>query len=258
VRLWDLTSGKQLAMADGHRDRVMSVACSPDGKLIATGSEDRSVRLWDALTLKELRQLKHHRGAIRAVTFSRDGKYLHSGGLDNRTVKWNVATGAVEIDRACAPCFGLAALPDGKRVLYAWRYSAMACLVKDGEGTVGALAGHTKQLVAVSVSGDGKQALTGSQDRSLRLWDITSLKCLFTLTGHTAEVNAVAMSPRGTYAVSGGHDKALRIWDLTTGRHVRELPGHAQAIWGVAISPDGKRALSGSQDGTMRLWSIGQ
>lgn len=261
VRLWDLVRGKEVARSEDHRDRVMAVACSPDGKLIATGSEDRTVRLWNATRLTEIRQFKRHKAEVRAVSFSADGKKLISAGFDGLVQEWEIATGSPRRQASImhGRLFQIGLLADGHRVLVTVNNNNdVPCIDLRGSGIPIRLSGHSGHTLAVCVSRDGKRALTGSHDRLLRLWDLATGKCLQTLKGHTAEISAVALSPDGKSAISGGHDHVLRVWELESGRHVREMRGHDQAIWSVAISPDGKQALSGSQDGTMRLWAIGR
>jgi WD40 repeat protein len=117
--------------------------------------------------------------------------------------------------------------------------------------------GHSDWVTSVAFSLDGRHALSGSNDASLRLWDVTSGACIRVFNGHSSWVNSVALSPDGFHALSGSYDTSLRLWDLTSGACIRVFEGHSNWINSVAFSPDGLRALSGSSDGTIRLWDTG-
>jgi WD40 repeat protein len=113
------------------------------------------------------------------------------------------------------------------------------------------------------VSPDGQRAVSGSRDKTLRLWDLKTGACVRTLEGHTGCVNRVSVSPDWRLAFSGGGgswsgdtDYALRLWDLETGGCLRTFEGHRDTIWSVSVTPDGRRAVSGSCDMTLRLWNL--
>jgi hypothetical protein len=118
------------------------------------------------------------------------------------------------------------------------------------------LEGHTESVGAVHIGPDGRHALSGSADRTVRLWDFTTGECLKTFDGHTDVVRSVSMSPDGRWAVSGGWDETLRLWDLAAGLCLRSLKSDIGWIYSVAITPDGRRLLSGSRDSTVRLWDL--
>jgi serine/threonine protein kinase len=128
-------------------------------------------------------------------------------------------------------------------------------------------AGHTDLVLSVAFSPDGRRALSGSADRTMRLWNVENGQELRCFTGHRDFVLTVAFSPDGKRAVSAGCDRTVRLWDVQNGQELRCLSGHTDLIWSVAFSPDGRRVLSGSggilgPDGTVsagtehaaRLW----
>ncbi len=116
--------------------------------------------------------------------------------------------------------------------------------------------GHTGWVTGVAIAPDGRTALSGSGDSTLKLWDVATGSELRTFTGHTGAVIAVAISPDGQTALSGSSDKTLKRWDLSTGNELRTFTGHSGQVSGVAIFPDGQTALSGSSDKTLKLWDM--
>src|SRR5205085_110399 len=103
---------------------------------------------------------------------------------------------------------------------------------------------------------DGRCALSGSDDKTLRLWEVSSGKCLRTFEGHTDYVKSVSWSPDGRYALSGSWDKTVRLWQVSRGMGLHLLAGHTGGVNSVSWNPDGRCALSGSRDKTLRLWEL--
>ena len=105
----------------------------------------------------------------------------------------------------------------------------------------------------MALSADGRWALSGSEDKTLRLWDVNSGKCLRTFEGHTKTVKSVALSADGRWALSGSHDKTLRVWDVSSGECLRTFEEHEYGVCSVALSADGRWVLSGGGDNTLPL-----
>ena len=116
--------------------------------------------------------------------------------------------------------------------------------------------GHTNWVNSFTFSPDGRWGLSGSRDKTLRLWELATGQCVRTFEGHTHEVNSVTFSPDGRWALSGSGDNTLRLWDLATGQCVRTFEGHTSSVHSVSISPDGRWGLSGGWDNTLRLWEL--
>jgi len=200
----------------GHQNWVCSVAFSPDGTRLVSGSADRTIRLWDVSTGECLETLSGHSNWVMSVAFSPDGTRLVSGSAD-RTIKlWDVSTGE--------------------------------CLET--------LSGHGHGVWSVAFSPDGTRLISGSADRMLRLWDVSTGEALQTLKGHEHGVWSVAFSPDGQLIASGSADQTVRLWDVSTGECQQTLVGHNNWVWRVAFSPDGRSLASGSADQTVRLWKV--
>jgi WD40 repeat protein len=110
----------------------------------------------------------------------------------------------------------------------------------------------------VALSSDGRAAVSGSDDRTVRVWDLYQGRCTAVLEGHTGGVRGVALSADGRAAVSGSADQTVRVWDLAGGRCTAVLEGHTGPVFDVALSSDGRTAVSGSSDQTVRVWDLAQ
>ncbi|KIM29868.1 hypothetical protein M408DRAFT_108366 [Serendipita vermifera MAFF 305830] len=118
------------------------------------------------------------------------------------------------------------------------------------------LFGHTNQVWSVKFSPDGKCIVSGSEDKTIRVWDVETGQAVGTpLKGHTGMINSITVSPDSKCIVSGSEDRTIQVWDIETGEAIRApLEAHNDVITSVSFSPDGKRVVSGSRDRTLRVW----
>jgi hypothetical protein len=135
------------------------------------------------------------------------------------------------------------------------RAFGLADTVAEPAGAAPPFIGHTGTVNAVALSADGRRALSGGVDGTVRLWDEAGRE-LACFKGHRSAITAVALSADGRWALSGGDDRTVRLWDTTDGREVQKFPGHTDRITCVAFTPDNCRAISGSRDRTLRLWGL--
>jgi hypothetical protein len=98
--------------------------------------------------------------------------------------------------------------------------------------------------------------VSASDDRTLRLWDLTTGACVRTLEGHSGPVRAVALTGDGRHAMSGSLDGTVQLWDLATDASLRTIEEHTDAVVSVALSTEGRHAASGGTDATARLWFL--
>ncbi|MGI2902441.1 protein kinase domain-containing protein [Tolypothrix sp. VBCCA 56010] len=202
---------------------VNSIAISPDGNILASGNDDKSIIFWDLNTFEAIANLGGHSQAVTSVAFNYDGKLLATGS-DDKTIKiWDV--------RNFQEIF--------------------------------TLRGHSHAVKSVAFSPDGKLLASGSWDKTVKIWDVYSGEEICTLTGHKLQIGAVAFSPQSKLLASASFDRTIRLWKLSAelqnelkNRPYQTLIGHARAVLTVAFSPDGQILATGSDDNTIKLWEV--
>lgn len=306
VKLWSLDfsrmrgksdkkiDGEELQTLPGHNDSVWSLDFSPDGKTLATTSEDGTVKLW-SLRGDRAKAFMAHESAIRGVSFSPDGETIATGGMDMTVKLWN-KNGELRrtLPRQNTAIRDVSFSPDGKAIATATWGQAVKLWNPDGE-EIHALLGHEGAVWSVSFSPDSELLASASEDKMVKIWRVADGGEVGTLRGHEAAVFSVSFSPDGETVATGSEDKAVKLWNVsgeelkTLGIHedwvvgVSFLPGDAIAsasrdgvvkiwnsdgeeiksfgnqgdsIWSASFSPDGKMVALASRDGTVKLWNI--
>ena len=264
----------------GHKNSVSSVAISPDGQTLASGSADSTIKLWNLKTGALLHTLTGHKYSVVSVAISPDGLTLASGSYDKTIKLWNLKTGALlhTLTGHEDHVSSVAISPDGL-TLASGSYDKTIKLwnLKTG-ALLRTLTGNESFVRSVAISPDGLTLASGSVDSTIKLWNLKTGDLLRTLTGHESSVVSVAISPDGLTLASGSSaissssflfksispdgltlgsvDSTIKLWNLKTGDLLRTLTGHEEAVVSVAISPDGQTLASGSEDKTIKLWNL--
>jgi WD40 repeat protein len=256
-------TGESLPDATGEADPLEAqshpanaMAFSPDGKLAAFASNDRSVRIHDIETGRDVRRCIGHTASVWCVAFSPDGTRLLSGGKDGSVRLWDVETGRelLKLDAHVDLVSAVAFSPDGKRALSAgYDHEVILWNLDRGERVGGFSFTGAKYIHTLAFAAEGNLALAGGEN-VIHLFDAKTGKLQRKLEGHTAWVTAAVFSADGKRVVSASDDGSVRLWETATGKQVQVFKGHASYVKSVAISANGAQVLSGGSDLTVRLW----
>jgi WD40 repeat protein len=288
IIFWDVESGTRIKALEAHTSQVISLAFSPDGKTLASGSSNQvgfyesinqrryetvsgsgsSVQLWDVASGKILKALPHYT-SVFSVEFSPDGRTLAAGSDDNLIKLWDVESGiartiirgnnvhpeaGVVYESMYLPIYSFAFSPDGRTLASTNSYSLQFWDTATGKEIRPPLHhGRDKTVMSVAFSPNGKTLALGNMANKIELLDVATGKILKEKAS-PAPNNSVAFSPRGK-TVASGNSKTLTFWDIETGETF-DVSVYSPAISSAAFLPGGKLLTSGNQHNDIRLWDI--
>jgi len=237
---------------------ITSVAFSPDGEVVAAGTNEGQIHLWQVMDGQPLFTYEGHTDWVLAVAFSPTEQILASGSADHTIRLWDIRTGQClrTLTGHTDWILSVAFSADGQTLASSGHDSTIRLWNVQRGQCLQTLADHTDWIRAVAFSPTDPILASGSVDQTVRLWDARSGRCLKTLAGHSGEIRSVAFSRDGQTLASGSVDQTIRLWDVQRGRCLKTLSGHTNWIRSVAFGPDGQTLASGGFDQTVRIWDV--
>ncbi|PAX52573.1 nSTAND1 domain-containing NTPase [Brunnivagina elsteri] len=244
---------------EGHSATVTSAKFSPDGKIIASTSDDNSVIIWSR-NGKLLRKLQGHQDAIKSASFNPQGNLLATASFDKTIKLWNPHDG--KLIRTLVghekEVMSVQFSPDGS-ILASGSNDNTVKIWKANDGTlIATLKGHNQTVNAVSFNADGKLIASASGDSTINIWQLNNNRLIKTLRRHGNQVNSIAFSPDNKILASASSDKMIKIWDFNKGSLITTFASHTSPVKSLAFSQDGKTLVSAGDDNIIKLWDIQQ
>ena len=274
IHIYDANTYTELIVLVGHTDLVATVAFSPNGKRLVSGSLDLTMRLWNTSTGKLIRTREEHTAPVNSVAFSANGKRFWSASHENNTIRswhtrdggrWSSESSTSEVDLITIVC----SYRGGVKATVLSGVPQQCLVEVPRLGTWRITTGHEDLVNVLTLYPDGKTLATGSIDKTIEVWNNTDTdKPLYRLIGHTESITAIDFSVDAKRLASASSDKTVRLWDLATGQAIQILIGHTSEIGAVTFLEDkalaeialakGKTVASGDSDGTVIIWDIGK
>ncbi|MEH2400170.1 serine/threonine-protein kinase [Nostoc sp.] len=236
----------------GHSQAVLTLAISPDGQILVSGSNDNTIKVWNLKSGKEILTLAGHSSQVNSVAVSLDSQTLVSGSYDKTIKIWNLKTGEEigTIKASSGYVLSVAICPDEQTVISGGSDKKVRQLNMNTGECIRTLATHKDIVTSVAISLDGYTVASGSWDSTIKVWPKS------TFTGHSSAIYSVAISSNDKILVSASADKTIIVWNLNTGEQIYTLLGHSDAVNSVAISPDSQIVVSGSDDEKIKVWNL--
>ncbi len=258
--LWNASSGAALLEPKRHANPITAVAFAPDGKSIATSSEDRQVRVWDAKSTANRKTLTGSKGSINDLQWARDNKAIYTAGVDALVNKWNLDSEAkqVTVDAVGGAVNRFVLTSDGSRIITGdqigrvWSWDV---------ATGNRIQAYDKQgysaIYDLAISSDNRWLAIAGSAPIIRIIDLNGGREVAQLNPGKASSNyALQFSPDGKVLTSGGDSHSIQVWNTADWTLQKTLPGHDGTVRCLAFTPDGKTLVSGGNDEMVKVWNL--
>ncbi|CAH1230770.1 PAFAH1B1 [Branchiostoma lanceolatum] len=274
IKIWDYETGDFERTLKGHTDAVQDVSFDHTGKLLASCSADMTIKLWDFQTFENIKTMHGHDHNVSSVHFMPNGDFLISASRDKTIKMWELATGY------CVKTFtghrewvrtvrvnqdgSLLASCSNDQTVRVWVVANKECKaeLREHEHVVECIAwapescnGHVNEAMGAEKKGrSGPFLLSGSRDKTIKMWDISTGVCIMTLVGHDNWIRGVVWHPGGKYIISASDDKTLRVWDYKNKRCQKTLEAHQHFCTSIDFHKSAPYVITGSVDQTVKVW----
>jgi len=261
-RVWSLQSGQQVAVWRGGERGVNAIALSPDEKKVVTGNSDGTMTLWNIDTEKVVATWAGHTRSVESVCWSRDSKRVLSGCCDGTARVWDVENGevALEIRTGLSVVWAAQYSPDMTMIATAGTSSKEDAFIKIWDANTGKLSctilnGHSGTVYCLAW---GRTLISGSYDKSIRIWNTTTWHQIACLTGHTNLVHDITISPNGRILASASLDGTARLWNLENPQSIGSPLQLAKPVSCVLFSTDAELLVTGCWDKNAYCWDLAE
>jgi WD40 repeat protein len=253
------STGKPVKAA--HLSLVESLAFSPDGKMLASGSFQELI-LWDVANGAIKNRLTGFIDRVVCLAFSADGKMLACGGgapsEDGELKVFDTATGKliIEIKNAHSDTiYGVCFSPDGKMLASCGADKFVKVFDVPSGKFVKSFEGHTHHVLDVGWKGDGKTLASAGADNSIKVWDFEKGEQTRTMNGHSKQITRLVFVGKTPQIVTCSGDQTVRMWNVDNGGTIRQFGSTSDFLYAVGVSPDGAIVAAGGQEGILRIYN---
>ncbi|CAK9252808.1 unnamed protein product [Sphagnum jensenii] len=252
AKIWDMCSFSCIKTLRGHDHSISSIRYSINNECLYTCSRDQSIKCWETSSGFCVKTLLGHTDWVKCIAVSLDGSLLASGGSDHYVIVWRLAGGQIlqtlrgHEHVVESVCFGKRPA-DGSAIVSRSIFSN-----SNSNNTINGSSNNNN----VTISQESDYLVSGSRDKSIRLWDVLSGNCLTILSSHDSWVRAVLVTPSGKYIISSSDDKSIRIFDVKEQRQLRNVAdAHTHFVTCLALSVKNNTLVSGSVDKNVHVWT---